>query len=137
MKEYVTKLRENRLKLTPRRVAIIELFQAAKRHLTPEEVWKRLKKRFNTCGFPTIYRNLESLVACGVLVKIQKFDRKRHYGLCTARKNTHHHHIVCVKCGRVDNIPGCEFSHVRTINGYTLLSHYIQLNGVCSSCGNG
>jgi Fe2+ or Zn2+ uptake regulation protein len=132
---YLEKLREGGFKLTPRRQAIIELFVDGKAHLTPEEVWAKLKKRFDRCGLPSVYRNLESLVSCGVLTRIQLFDRKKHYGLCSAlHGDHHHHHITCIECGKVDAIKDCAMKGLRKINGYRIVSHFVQVNGVCTGC---
>lgn len=134
MEQYLEKLKNSGLKLTPRRQAIIELFLNCKNHMTPEEVLHKLKIKIKRCGVPGIYRNLESLVECGILVRIHKFDRKRHYGLCSALHNEHHHHITCVKCGRVDKIKDCALKDIKKINGYKVVSHFFQINGICPEC---
>lgn len=135
MKPYLEKLKEGGFKLTPRRQAIIEFFVDSKSHLTPEEVWGALKKSFDRCGLPSVYRNLESLVECGILTRIQLFDRKKHYGLCSAIHGSHHHHhITCIKCGMVDEIDECAIRDSRKIKGYTVVSHFLQVNGVCAGC---
>ncbi len=102
--------------------------------MTPEEVLHKLKIKIKRCGVPGIYRNLESLVECGILARIHKFDRKRHYGLCSAMHNEHHHHITCVKCGRVDKIKDCALKDIKKINGYKVVSHFFQINGICPEC---
>jgi len=135
MDRYLEKLKGGGFKLTPRRQAIIELFIDGKNHLTPEEVWGKLKKHFDRCGLPSVYRNLESLAGCGVLTRIQKFDRKKHYGLCSAvHGDRHHHHITCVKCGRVDEIKDCAIKDTKRIKGYKVVGHFMQVNGICTSC---
>ncbi len=134
MTQFTDKLRTKGLKLTPRRKAIVSLFQDCKSHLTAEEVWGKLKKAFDRCGLPGVYRNLESMVDCGILTRVQQFDRKKHYGLCTADRGSHHHHIVCVKCGRVEEIEGCELAGKKKIKGYKVVSHYMQVNGICGEC---
>ena len=134
MEHYLEKLKEGGYKLTQRRQAIIELFLDCDSHLTPDEVWDSLRKQFDQCGLPSVYRNLESLVECGVLTRIQQFDRKKHYGLCTANHGQHHHHITCVKCGKVEEIPDCAIVNKKKIKGYTVISHYMQVNGVCGKC---
>ena len=131
---YLKKLKESGFRLTPRRKAIIKLFIDCNSHLTPEEVWIKLKKKFAQCGFPGVYRNLESLTECGILTRIQQFDRKKHYGLCSVRHGQHHHHITCIKCGKVDDIKDCAIESVRKIKGYRVVSHFMQVNGVCSEC---
>ena len=134
MEHYFRKLRDGGFKLTPRRRAIIELFVDCGIHLTPEEVWTRLKKEFSQCGLPSVYRNLESLVKCGILTRIQQFDRKKHYGLCTAQHDHHHHHITCVNCGKVEEIEECAIHNKRVIKGYKVVSHFVQVNGICREC---
>lgn len=137
MDHYLEKLKEGGFKLTPRRQAIIELFVNSKSHLAPEEVWGELKKQFNLCGLPSVYRNLESLVECGILTRIQQFDRKKHYGLCSAiHGDHHHHHIACIKCGKVDEIKDCAIKNMKKIKGYKIVSHFMQVNGVCAGCSN-
>ena len=104
--------------------------------MTPEEVWEKLNKIFKKCGLPSVYRNLESLVKCGILTRIQQFDRKMHYGLCSMLHNEHHHHITCIKCGKVDEIKKCAMDDMRIINGYKVVNHFFQVNGICPKCTN-
>jgi Fe2+ or Zn2+ uptake regulation protein len=134
MIEHIEKLRSSGLKITPRRKAIIEIFQKVNGHMTPEDVWEELKDRFDECGLPSIYRNLAELEECGILTKIQQFDRKRHYALCEAKDNCHHHHIVCVQCGKVGDVEACGVEQIKKVKGFKILSHYVQLNGICAAC---
>lgn len=134
MNHYLEKLKEGGFKLTPRRQAIIKLFVDCDTHLTPEDVWNKLQKKFDRCGLPSVYRNLESLLECGILTRIQQFDRKKHYGLCTASRDCHHHHITCIKCGKVEDIKDCAIEEAKKIKGYTVVSHFMQVNGVCARC---
>ncbi len=135
--QLLEKLKEAGLKLTPRRQAIIGFFIDCGSHLTPEEVWSKLKRKFERCGLPSVYRNLESLVECGILTRIQQFDRKKHYGLCSTVHGVHHHHITCIKCGKVDEIKDCAIKDARKINGYKVVSHFMQVNGICAGCSKG
>jgi Fe2+ or Zn2+ uptake regulation protein len=73
------------------------------------------------------------MVECGILTRIQLFDRKKHYGLCNSKKD-HHHHIVCIKCGKVDTITECAITDIKKIKGYRIVSHYMQVNGICENC---
>jgi len=132
-KLYIDKLRKNNLKITPRRKAIINFFLKKNCYLTPHTVWKGLKKDFKYLGLPGIYRNLESFSKYGILATIQRPDRKIYYGLCNSKKK-HHHHIICVKCGRVVEFSGCDLFKKKTINGFKILSHSLQIEGVCPAC---
>ena len=135
---HIAKLKSQKLKLTPKRKAILDCFVKAGKHLTPEDVWKSLKSTFKRLGLPSIYRNLESFVKCEILVKIYREDRRLYYALCQSHAHSdyhhHHHHIVCVKCGKVDDVEGCMFADIKTVNGYKVLKHTLQLDGLCPKC---
>ncbi|MDY6967071.1 MAG: Fur family transcriptional regulator [Spirochaetota bacterium] len=130
---YLNKLRESNLKLTPKRIAIIDFFLSKDQYLTPMSVWKGLKGEFKSLGLPSIYRNLELFEKCGILAKIQKPDRKLYYGLCNS-KNKHHHHIICIECGKVEVFYDCNLSMKKNINGFIIISHSLQIEGVCPQC---
>ncbi|MGE0268680.1 MAG: Fur family transcriptional regulator [Candidatus Omnitrophota bacterium] len=135
MDQYIDSLKNSGFKITPKRLAIIELFLKENRVLTPDEVWVPLKKDFGQLGLPSVYRNLESLVECGVLTKIHQFDNKRYYGLCHAPDHTHHHHhIVCTTCGKVGEFEGCQLTEIKKIKGFKVLRHFVQLEGLCTDC---
>ena len=86
-------------------------------------------------GYPSVYRNLESFKDCGILVKIQREDRRLYYALCNIHEgHQHHHHIVCIKCGKVDDVEGCVLSGVKNASGYKVLKHIVQLEGLCPKC---
>ena len=131
---HVDKLKQNGLKITPKREAIIAFFEKKNCLLTPEEVWIPLKKDFGQLGLPSVYRNLESLVECGVLTRVHQFDNKRHYALCHAHDHHHHHHIVCVQCGKVGEFDACRLEKVKEVDGFKVLKHFVQLEGLCAGC---
>ena len=130
---YISKLQENGLKVTPKRKAIIDVFLTKNRYLTPEEIWRGLKKEFKHLGLPGIYRNLELFSKYGILAKIQRPDRRLYYGLCKSKKK-HHHHIICIKCGKVGEFSDCDLVNIKIINGFKILSHSLQFEGICPVC---
>src|SRR5208283_3933591 len=115
---HIQKLKAQKLKITPKRQAILEYFIKEGCYLTPEQVWEKLKKSFKHLGYPGVYRNLESFKDCGILTKIQREDRRLYYALCNIHEgHLHHHHIVCIKCGKVDDVEGCVLSGVKNAGG--------------------
>jgi Fe2+ or Zn2+ uptake regulation protein len=133
--QHIQKLRAQKLKITPKRQAILDYFIKEDSYLTPKQVWEKLKKNFKHLGYPSIYRNLESFKDCGILVKIQREDRLLCYALCNSHEsNHHHHHIVCIKCGKVADVEGCVLSGVKNASGYKVLKHTVQLEGLCPKC---
>ena len=134
---YIDKLRSKDLKLTPKRGAILDYFIKEGRCMTPEHVWKMLKVRFKQLGLPSIYRNLEQFESCGILTKIQKEDRKLYYALCPSAdeslSNHEHYHILCIECGKVDDVDHCSLPEIKT-DGFKVLSHFLQFEGLCAQC---
>lgn len=134
MSDCSKQLREHGFKVTPKREAIVEFFEKKQRSLTPEEVWEPLKKRFGRLGLPSVYRNLETLVECGILTRIHSFDNRRHYALCHAHDGHHHHHVVCLRCGKVGEYEGCGLKDIRKAGGFRVTRHFLQLEGFCEDC---
>lgn len=136
MQEAIDLLRRSGLKLTPRRLALIELFWGASGPLTPAQVQAHLKTRFDQCGLPGIYRNLETLAGCGVLFRVVHFGRERSYALCSRLQREHHHYIICISCGRVGRVEDCRYDEGMIVDGYRLVSHVLQLQGICALCSS-
>ncbi len=138
-KSYLNRLREHRLKVTPRRRAVINLFLQERRYFSPFEVWNSLKAEFSRIGLPTIYRILEELRNIGILTKIEReSNRQLCYFLCPVPSTIHHHHFVCRKCKRVEPVEFCDFSGTarfieEKLNG-KVEKHFVQIEGVCSQC---
>ncbi len=135
MDSLYEQLRSHGFRLTPRRKAMIGLFAGEQGALTPQEVQARLRPLVGSCGLPGVYRNLEVLASCGIVFRMVTFGGERRYAFCRARHpDEHHHHIVCVSCGRVGDVPGCSYRDGMVVNGFRLLSHVVQLDGLCETC---
>ena len=86
-------------------------------------------------GPATVYRTLRLLVEAGILCKTALPDGSPRYSLDGAH---HHHHLVCVDCGRID-----EFRHppvervlraMKTHVGSELIGHRLDLYHHCGAC---
>ncbi len=136
MNEAYTLIKAAGLKLTPRRQEMVALFLHTQKPLSPLEVQDHLKLHFRQCGLPGVYRNLETLVDCGVLFRLAGFARERSYALCCrpVHEHHHHHHIICSSCGKVGQVDVCGYHEGMMIKGFRLVSHVVQLSGICDSC---
>ncbi|HJV67023.1 MAG TPA: transcriptional repressor [Geomonas sp.] len=129
-------LKEAGMKATPKRLAILDMLDGEHCYASPEELWKRLRDKFDRLGLPTVYRNLEELAESGVISKVIHPNRQLYYYFC--RNREHHHHFVCLSCRKVEDIPSCGIEalerEVIQKNGGRVLSHILQLNGLCGGC---
>jgi len=134
VEEFLKKLKINKLKCTPKRKAVIRLFLDEKRYLSPDEIFSLIKKEFKKASLPSVYRNLEELCDIGILLKVMRPDRRLYYALCGAKKDAHHHHIICVKCGKIGEFPDCDLFNKKVSGGFKILNHFLQLDGLCKEC---
>lgn len=133
---HINTLKSSSLKVTPRRLALMHLLAEASVYLGPQQIWEKMRKRFKKLGLPTVYRNLEELVDAGVISRIIHPNRQLYYYLC--ENPAHHHHFICLACGKVEDIDFCAKSRLekeilRKHKG-KVLSHVLQVNGLCHNC---
>ena len=135
-RHFSSTLRGLKLKATPKRLAILDLLAREPVYLSPEEVWHRLKGDFCAIGLPTVYRNLEELAAGEVISTVIHPNRQLYYFHCTNR--SHHHHFICIACRRVEDVEVCALDGIeREVGeriGGRVLSHIVQVNGLCREC---
>lgn len=136
LNDFHLALRKLNLKVTPKRLAILEILMKESVYLSPVEVWKEMKKRFKRIGLPTVYRNLEELSEGNIVSKINHPNRQLYYYLC--QNLSHHHHFICLSCRKVEDINFCAVKEIegevgRNIKG-KILSHILQVNGLCKNC---
>lgn len=134
---YLQELKEQGLKITPKRKATIGLFLKKKSYLSPQEVLEKLGNDFPGISSSTVYRILEELQDTGILVKIGHEDRQLYYSLCRM-PDQHHHHFICRKCRRVEEVDLCNFKEFERVISKNLNckveNHSVQLEGLCSHC---
>ncbi|HTP65671.1 MAG TPA: Fur family transcriptional regulator [Geobacteraceae bacterium] len=134
--DFPAMLKELQLKVTPKRVAILEILARTGSFLSPEEVRRKLQEQFARIGLPTVYRNLDELAAGGIIAKIIHPNRQLYYYLCP--NSDHHHHFVCLSCRRVLDLEICSVKGLeKEINAQVkgkVISHILQVNGLCGSC---
>jgi Fur family ferric uptake transcriptional regulator len=91
----------------------------------------------------SIYRTLLLLEEAGLITRYRDGEGVARYELAERITGDHHHHFVCVQCGRTDEvaIPApLEGAITRLIDkladaeGYDITGHRLELEGVCSTC---
>jgi len=130
-------LRNVGLKVTLPRVKILEILenQTEERHLTAEKVYKILLNGNEEIGLATVYRVLTQFEAAGLVTRHHFEGGNSVFEL---NKGSHHDHIVCIKCGKVDEFTDSVIEkHQEDIAeklGYKLTDHSLCLYGFCSAC---
>ncbi len=134
--QFLAFLRDRGLRLTSERLAVFEEIYRQHRHIDAEELLAALKGRGHKISRATVYRNLEVLVACG-LVRKQRLGQDRYlYEHLHAGQS--HDHLVCAGCGRVVEFvsPGIAAlqSGICRAHGFSPDHHQLQILGLCNAC---
>ena len=130
-------LRNAGLKVTLPRVKILEILEKQQddRHLSAEKVYKILLAEGEEIGLATVYRVLTQFEAAG-LVNRHHFEGGN--SIFELNSGSHHDHVVCMKCGKVDEFTDEEIEkrqlEIADRLGYTLVEHSLYLYGYCANC---
>lgn len=122
------------LKATLPRLKIINLFESSKvRHLTAEDVYKLLLTEGLDIGLATVYRVLTQFEQAGLLVR-HHFESGK--AVFEVNQGSHHDHLVCIQCGRVEEFYDAEIeerqTHIAQERGFEIRDHALYLYADCT-----
>ena len=127
-------IRERGLKSTRQRDEIANWFFRHKGHLSADQIYREVKEVFPGIGFSTVYRTMKLLVEAGLV-------SERHFGNAEAlyeNLSGHHDHLICTTCGRISEFEDERIEELQRAvadrTGFLLMSHKMELYGLCSSC---
>jgi Fe2+ or Zn2+ uptake regulation protein len=90
----------------------------------------------------SVYRNLAILEEVGVVQKVVSSDDRARYELSEELMG-HHHHLICLSCGLVDDfvVPARSERSLETIleraieaTGFQPSGHRLDVVGLCARC---
>lgn len=125
-------------RLTSTRRAIVEALATAEKPLSIPEILSAGAGLAQS----SVYRNLAVLERAGAVSRVVTTDEWARFELSEALTG-HHHHLVCSRCGAVDDvrIPDdieADLDHALEVlaqrAGFELQHHRLDLVGVCSAC---
>ncbi|WP_374669871.1 ferric iron uptake transcriptional regulator [Ramlibacter sp.] len=130
----IDELKNTGLKATLPRLKILEVFQrGTQRHMTAEDVFRVLLDERSDIGLATVYRVLTQFEQAGILSRSHFESGKAVYEL---NEGTHHDHLVCLDCGRVEEFYDAEIEKrqaaVAKVKGFTIADHALSLYAHCT-----
>ncbi|OIR02839.1 ferric uptake regulation protein [mine drainage metagenome] len=122
------------LKATLPRLKVLSLFENSReRHLSAEDIYKVMINSGEDVGLATVYRVLTQFEQAGLLIRHHFEGGKAVFEL---NAGGHHDHIVCVKCGRVEEFYDAEIEkrqeRAAESMGFTMQDHSLTIYGVCT-----
>lgn len=130
----IDELKSTGLKATLPRLKILDVFQKGEqRHMTAEDVFRVLLEERSDIGLATVYRVLTQFEQAGILTRSHFESGKAVYEL---NEGTHHDHLVCLDCGRVEEFYDAEIEKrqhaVAKIKGFEIAEHALSLYAHCT-----
>ena len=121
---FIQFLESRNLRKTPERFAILEKIYTTTQHFDVETMIQngyRVSKA-------TVYNTIDLLLEANLV-------RKHQFGSNLAQYervyNANHHHLICMKCGKVREVKDLDLMSKLNTSYYTL---YVY--GICSRCSN-
>lgn len=120
---------------TGQRAAVFHFLESTDSHPSADEVFLSVRQRLPGISLATVYKSLETLVGCGLAVKLTYSDGSARYD----GRTDPHHHARCVVCGKVMDIPGSlpdgQIDALRArADGFTVTGYRLELSGFCPAC---
>ena len=78
---------------------------------------------------------MKLLLDLNIVCRVILDDGAMHYRVST---RGHHHHLVCIDCGRVEDFSQCDVQSLTRdlaqATGYEIERHWLEVYGRCQAC---
>ena len=131
-------LKERGVRLTRQRRILLELLDRSGRHLDAETLFQMAQEKDPKLNRVTVYRTLKMLKMSGLVdeLDLMHVDGDQHY--YETRLKQEHAHLVCLRCGKVEEFFGEPLQKMRkqieTNLGFQIVSARTEMGGYCPDC---
>lgn len=129
-------LKQQRLRLTRQREAIVNLFLAREGHVCVDELYYTLHKKYPKLGEATVYRTVKLLKSAELASEVNFTGKRRRFE--HAFEHPHHDHLVCLGCGKTAEFVNQSIEKVqeRVVRkyGFAPTRHRLEIFGYCRGC---
>jgi len=139
------KIRGAGYRLTVPRQIILQILNESSSHMSAEDIYFEVHKKYPAIGLTTVYRTLELLVQMGLVSKFDFGDKRARYEFSEGPgTQKHHHHLVCTSCGRIVDYTDFIDDELELLGktekglsekyNFKITNHIIQFYGLCDKC---
>jgi Fe2+ or Zn2+ uptake regulation protein len=130
----VAALQDQGHRVTGPRLSVIDVIKEKSAAFSAETLSEELPR----VGRATVYRTLKLLLETGVVCKLQMPAGGPRYSLARVE---HHHHTVCLNCGRVQEFQDATIERLMRAIGSEvegdIVGHRIEIDVLCERCKTG
>lgn len=133
------RLAEQEIRYTTGRQAVVAAMAASDGPLSASELQEQVD---SSLPLSSIYRSISVLEEAGVLAPHHGAKGLTRYELAEWL-NGHHHHLVCIDCGSVEDVPVTDahesqvdkvIHEISSIAEFTPINHALEIEGLCARC---
>jgi len=126
---YIEKIKNAGVKFTRPRKLVLDVLKAAKQPVSIKEIHKRIRKN---ADLASVYRTIHLFEELNIVREVPLGEGYQRYELI--EEGRHHHYILCVECGRLEDIDVCLLDRVEKTTNYKILTHSMEFRGICHNC---
>lgn len=131
---YLNELRAQGHRITPQRLAILRVLRAAHGHLSPSEIYEKVRPDLPGMTEATVYRTLNFLAEQGLVLVAHVGHGQLVYEIA----DHDHHHLICRACGRMQEIDHealkMLYKNFLEKSGYRIDTIHTTFFGLCPEC---
>lgn len=131
-------LKQQGVRVTRQRQILLELIDRSGQHLDAETLFRLAKAKDPKLNRVTVYRTLKMLKESGL---VDELDLMHHGGdqhYYETRLKQEHAHVICLRCGKVEEFFGEPLQKIRRqveqTLGFQILLARTEIGGYCAHC---
>ena len=133
--DIINRLSEQGYRLTPQRMMVLDAIENSEHHISADEIYAQVIKKYPHLNISTVYRTMELLHRLGLVTETDLGGGRVRYH--PADKG-HHHHLVCQECGRVIDLDESVMDNLKQVlkrdYNFTPDIRHLALFGICAEC---
>jgi Fur family ferric uptake transcriptional regulator len=130
-------LRDYGLRVTPQRVLLVDVVRSLPDHFTAEDVYRQMARTYPSISVVSVYRGLETLRRLGLVTRTELGENSAAYEWALGKR---HHHLVCRRCGMVQQLADEELDALRdqlqARHGFHAAIDHYAIFGLCAECAS-
>ncbi|MCK4377311.1 MAG: transcriptional repressor [Actinomycetia bacterium] len=130
--------------MTQPREIILDVLSRTKKHLSAEDIYIEVYKIYPGIGLTTIYRTLDILTNMEMVSRYDFGDGRSRYELISDKKSEHHHHLICLNCGKIIDYNDYIDEETKLFDklekvlsekhNFKINYHHVGFYGLCDKC---
>jgi Fur family peroxide stress response transcriptional regulator len=134
MENLIQKLRQQRIAVTPQRLAVLGTLESRRDHPSAEGIYREVRRQLPAISFNTVYKTLEILCEKGLALKVNPLHEAARYD----GETSHHAHLICRRCHHIIDLPwepaqAAPFTG-EDLQGFRVEQQSLTIWGLCPRC---